>query len=71
MKRNAVLFGPLTMALYVLSTPTFGADCPVEVLPGSPGTPENTLNEEFGPGTQELTTCLENREDVKIVMQLN
>jgi len=45
--------------------------CPVGVLPGSPGTPETTLDEEFGPGTSELTTCLTNREDVKIVMQLN
>jgi len=45
--------------------------CPVGVLPGSPGTPETTLDEEFGPGTRELTNCLTKREDVKIVMQLN
>ena len=45
--------------------------CPVGVLPGSPGTPETTLNDEFGPGTSDKTTCLENRENIKIVMQLN
>jgi len=45
--------------------------CPVGVLPGSPGTPENTLDEEFGPGTSDKTTCLESRENIKIVMQLN
>ena len=45
--------------------------CPVGVLPGSPGTPETTLDEEFGPGTSDKTTCLENRENIKIVMQLN
>ena len=45
--------------------------CPVGVLPGSPGTPETTLNDEFGPGTSDETTCLENRENIKIVMQLN
>ena len=45
--------------------------CPVGVLPGSPGTPETTLNDEFGPGTSELTTCLSSRENIKIVMQLN
>lgn len=45
--------------------------CPVGVLPGSPGSPETTLDEEFGPDTSDLTTCLSNREDIKIVMQLN
>jgi len=46
-------------------------ECPVYVLPGSPGEPDTTLDLEFGPGTQELTTCLNTRQDVKIVMQLN
>ena len=44
---------------------------PVGVLPGSPGSPGTTLDEEFGLGTSDLTTCLSNREDIKIVMQLN
>lgn len=47
------------------------SECPVGVLPGSPGTPETTLDDEFGPGTSDKTTCLSNREDVRIVMQLN
>jgi len=45
--------------------------CPVGVLPGSPGDPETTMDLEFGEGTSDKTTCLSNREDVKIVMQLN
>jgi intracellular sulfur oxidation DsrE/DsrF family protein len=45
--------------------------CPVGVLPGSPGTPETTLDEEFGPGTGAKTNCLSSREKIKIVMQLN
>lgn len=40
-------------------------DCPVGLVSGK------TLDEEFGSGTSELTTCLSKREDVKIVMQLN
>jgi intracellular sulfur oxidation DsrE/DsrF family protein len=46
-------------------------ECPVYVLPGSPGDSETTLDLEFGPGTSEKTTCLTKREEVKIVMQLN
>jgi intracellular sulfur oxidation DsrE/DsrF family protein len=45
--------------------------CPVGVLPGSPGTPETTLNDEFGPGTSDKTNCLSKREGIKVVMQLN
>jgi len=43
--------------------------CPVGALDGSD--PTTTLDLEFGPGTSDLTTCLSNREDIKIVMQLN
>src|SRR6056300_1449906 len=43
--------------------------CPVGTLDGSDAT--TTLDLEFGPGTSDLTTCLSNREDIKIVMQLN
>ena len=40
-------------------------DCPVGLVSGK------TLDEEFGPGTSDLTTCLSKRNDIKIVMQLN
>jgi len=46
-------------------------ECPVGVLPGSPGEPETTLDLEFGEGTSDKTTCLSKREEIKIVMQLN
>ncbi len=46
-------------------------ECPVGVLPGAPGQPSTTLDLEFGAGTSDLTTCLSNRENVKIVMQIN
>jgi len=39
--------------------------CPVGLVSGK------SLNEEFGQGTSDLTTCLSKREDIKIVMQLN
>jgi len=42
-----------------------GDECPVELLNGL------TLNEEFGSGTSNLTSCMSNRSGVKIVMQLN
>ena len=59
------------LGLLVAGTVQAEDACPVGVLPGSPGTPETTLNDEFGSGTSEMTTCLENRENIKIVMQLN
>jgi len=40
-------------------------DCPVGLVTGK------TLDEEFGEGTSDKTTCLSKREDIKIVMQLN
>ncbi len=40
-------------------------DCPVGLLNGK------TLDEEFGPGTQQITRCLEKREDVKVLYQIN
>jgi intracellular sulfur oxidation DsrE/DsrF family protein len=46
-------------------------DCPVGVLPGSPGDPDTTLDLEFGTGTQALTRCLERRHKVKVVVQIN
>lgn len=46
-------------------------ECPVGVLTGSPGTPDTTLDLEFGPGTQELTRCLQRRHDVKLLVQIN
>ena len=46
-------------------------ECPVGVLEGSPGEPDTTLDFEFGPGTQDLTRCLERRHQVKVVVQIN
>ncbi len=40
-------------------------DCPVGLVN------EMTLDEEFGEGTSEVTTCLDKREEIKIVVQLN
>ena len=45
--------------------------CPVGVLDGSPGDATDTLDLEFGPGTSELTRCLERRHNVKVVIQVN
>lgn len=39
--------------------------CPVGLVS------DKSLNDEFGQGTSDLTTCLSKREDIKIVMQLN
>jgi intracellular sulfur oxidation DsrE/DsrF family protein len=70
--KSRCLAGSIAL-LGLLMAGTVQADdaCPVGVLPGSPGTPETTLNDEFGPGTSDKTTCLESRENIKIVMQLN
>lgn len=65
------LIGSIALLGFVMAAPAQADDCPVGVLPGSPGDPATTLNLEFGDGTSEKTTCLENREDIKIVMQLN
>jgi intracellular sulfur oxidation DsrE/DsrF family protein len=46
-------------------------ECPVGVLPGKPGVPETTLDLEFGSDTSNLTTCLNRRHNVKVVMQIN
>ena len=48
-----------------LSAAANADDCPVGLVSGK------TLDDEFGLGTSDLTTCLSNRENVKIVMQLN
>lgn len=40
-------------------------DCPVGLVSGIP------LDEEFGPGTAEITRCLDNREGVRVVYQVN
>lgn len=39
--------------------------CPVGLVNGQ------TLDDEFGPGSAELTQCLERRHNVKVVMQIN
>ena len=69
---SRALIGAIAVSgLLVAGTAQANDACPVGVLPGSPGTPETTLNDEFGPGTRALTTCLNSRENIKIVMQLN
>ena len=46
-------------------------ECPVDVLEGSPGTPDTTLDLEFGPYSAEITHCLKRRHKVKLVVQVN
>lgn len=57
----------------LLSSPTLADhrggnnECPVE----SVNTLGLSLNQEFGPGTQELTRCIKKRHNVKMVVQIN
>ena len=44
--------------------------CPVGVLPNSPGDPETTLNMEFGQWRSNLTRCLDQRHDVKLLVHI-
>jgi intracellular sulfur oxidation DsrE/DsrF family protein len=46
-------------------------DCPVGVLPGSPGEAGTTLDMEFGEGTSGITRCIKRRDNVSVVMQVN
>jgi intracellular sulfur oxidation DsrE/DsrF family protein len=63
---NATL-GALMIAL--VSTAAFAqggnTECPVGLVTGK------TLDAEFGPGTQNLTKCIEKRSQVKMVVQIN
>jgi intracellular sulfur oxidation DsrE/DsrF family protein len=65
MKGKILLFGALAVAICYAGPVLANDDCPVGLVSGL------ELDDEFGAGTQELTTCLSQREDVKIVMQLN
>lgn len=58
---NAALMGLVSISLGTVAA----ADCPVDLVSGK------TLDEEFGPGTAELTRCLNNTDDVKVVYQVN
>ncbi len=58
----ALLAGP---ALAGGPGPAGGNGCPVGLVSGM------TLDEEFGPGTQELTECNSVRHNVKLLIQLN
>ena len=40
-------------------------ECPVDLVNGM------TLNDEFGPGSSEITKCLDKRHQVKLVVQIN
>lgn len=66
-------FGSIASAEEEMETDTGmgNNECPVGVLAGSPGTSDTTLDLEFGPGSQELTRCLERRHKVKVVVQIN
>ena len=58
-------FGSIASAEEASETGMGNNECPVGLVSGS------TLNEEFGPGSQELTRCLERRHKVKVVVQIN
>ena len=74
MKGKFLLFGIFSLALFtnpVAAGPGGKSDeggnneCPVGLVSGM------ELDEEFGPGTDELTRCLKRRHKVKVVMQIN
>jgi len=68
MFKNIILkFGVLAVLVTGLSLSGVASaeDCIVGSVSGK------TLDAEFGDGTSEKTTCLEEKEDIKIVMQLN
>ena len=58
-------FGSIASADEASETGMGNNECPVGLVSGK------TLNEEFGPGSQELTRCLERRHKVKVVVQIN
>lgn len=66
----SMMFG-LTLAV---TSPVLANDsnteCPVDLLTDKYGN-QKTLNEEFGPGTSELTHCLKRRHKVKLLIQAN
>jgi len=58
-----------TLVAALLSSPVLAEsggnnECPVGLVKGL------TLNDEFGPGTQELTRCIQKRNQVKMVVQI-
>jgi intracellular sulfur oxidation DsrE/DsrF family protein len=55
---------PLNAAAQTLSL-TGSNECPVGLVKGL------SLDDEFGPGTQQLTRCLQKRAQVKMVVQIN
>jgi intracellular sulfur oxidation DsrE/DsrF family protein len=67
MKKSLIKISILVMSVagFGFSSVAGADDCPVGLVNGL------ELDEEFGPGTEALTTCLTRRESVKIVMQLN
>jgi intracellular sulfur oxidation DsrE/DsrF family protein len=67
MKNFLCLLG-LTLFLLPLTNAMAGYDkdqCPVGLVTGM------TLDQEFGPGSAEITNCLEQRKEVKLVIQAN
>lgn len=60
----------LSVTVFLMSSTSVMADdnknkCPVGLVTGM------TLDQEFGPGSADITNCLEQRKDVKLVIQAN
>lgn len=68
-KNMIIAILPLTVLFWgtpVLADPDHGIiECPVGLVSGM------TLDDEFGPSSQDLTRCLDKRKTVKLVMQIN
>lgn len=78
MKFSNVLVASVLMAglisLPAHATNPKDAECPVNLLPKKDASGNIyylTLDQEFGPGTQDLTRCIVQREEVKMVVQIN
>jgi intracellular sulfur oxidation DsrE/DsrF family protein len=69
MHKKAIRYGFLAVALLGLGFSGAASagkkDCPVGLVNGL------ELDDEFGPGTEETTRCIEKRKKVKVVMQIN
>jgi len=68
MKKTISIFSMMILILTITITPAYSDDekkCPLGLVTGQ------TLNEEFGPGSDKITHCLEKRSSVKLVVQAN
>lgn len=60
---GALLFGLVSMP--ALAAGKGNTECPVGLVSGQ------TLDDEFGPGTSDITKCIKKRHQVKMVVQIN